>query len=112
MDDYVVNVDESRSRVRGFPAVPVIPGAGDSRSIDEIIIDIRRDLGIAGHPGYHHPWRPRTTEDIAELHARAAGRHPAPRTPARPRLVREPPSLAANDVVAMLLQGGYERSPS
>jgi hypothetical protein len=77
----------------------------DTRPADEIIVDVRRDLGIAGHPGCRHPWRPRTTEDVAELHARAAGRTPA--RPLRPRPTPDPPTLPANDgeAVAMLSQG-------
>jgi hypothetical protein len=44
----------------------------DQRPIDEIIADIRRDLGIAAMPGTH-PWKRRTPEDVALLCARAAG---------------------------------------
>ena len=41
------------------------------RPVDDIIIDIVRDLGLAAVPG-NHPWKRRTPADIAELCARAA----------------------------------------
>ena len=47
-----------------------------TRPIAELITEIRRDLGLATLPG-DHAWRRRTPDDIAELNARAAGRHPA-----------------------------------
>jgi hypothetical protein len=80
----------------------------DTRPASEIIVDIRHDLDTAGLPGYHHPWKRRTPDDVADLHALAARRTPVPRkattwTPAVP----EGPTLPANDgeAVAMLLQG-------
>ena len=42
-----------------------------NRPIDEIIIDIVRDLGLAAAAG-NHPWQRRTPEDVAILCARAA----------------------------------------
>jgi hypothetical protein len=56
------------------------------RPVEEIIIDIIRDLGLASGPGCH-PWKRRTPADIAELCALAA--RPAPtvgRSTARPAL--------------------------
>jgi len=44
-----------------------------------IIADICRDLGIAAPEGAPRPWKRRTPDDIALLHARAAG---PPQTPA------------------------------
>ena len=76
----------------------------DTRPADDIITDIRRDLGIVGLPGYHHPWKRRTAGDVAELHARAAERHPAAQTPCVRRPARERPANDG-DAVATLLQG-------
>jgi hypothetical protein len=80
----------------------------DTRAADEIIVDIRHDLDTAGLPGYHHPWKRRTPDDVADLHALAAGR-PAGLHRSRPPTspLRERPTLPANDgeAVAMLLQG-------
>jgi hypothetical protein len=83
----------------------------DNRPADEIITDIRRDLDTAGVPGYKHPWKRRTPEDVGTLHARAAGRAPAVQF-TTPRLVRDAPALPANDgqAVAALLRGD-ERQP-
>ena len=81
----------------------------DTRPIDEIIIDIRRDLDTAGTPGFRHAWKRRTPDDVANLHGVAAttpsGKRPA--RPHAPRLVRKRPTLPANDAeaVAMLLRG-------
>ena len=81
----------------------------DTRPIDEIIIDIRRDLDTAGTPGFRHAWKRRTPDDVANLHGVAAttpsGTRPA--RPPAPRLVRKRPILPANDAeaVAMLLRG-------
>ena len=84
----------------------------DTRPADEIIIDIRHDLDTAGLPGYHQPWKRRTPEDVADLHARAAGGRPERPRPAAPVRSRELPTLPANDgeAVTMLLQGD-ERLP-
>jgi hypothetical protein len=41
------------------------------RPLGDIIDDIIRDLGLAAAPG-SHPWKRRTPDDLAELHARAA----------------------------------------
>ena len=46
-----------------------------SRTVDEIITDIVRDLGLAHVPG-NHPWKRRTPADLAELQALAAQQVP------------------------------------
>jgi hypothetical protein len=43
----------------------------DGRPVKDIIEDIVRDLGLAHIPGTH-PWKRRTPDDLAELHARAS----------------------------------------
>ena len=91
---------------------PELEDAIDTRPIDEIIVDIRRDLDTAGTPGFRHAWKRRTSEDVATLHGLAAKpcsgpRTAQPQTPNAPRLVRQRPTLPANDAeaVAMLLRG-------
>lgn len=44
----------------------------DDRPVEHVITDILRDLGIAGQPGVRPPWKRRTPDHIAILHARAA----------------------------------------
>ncbi len=46
------------------------------RPVEEVIADIRRDLGIAGRPGMRHPWKRRTPGEVAALFARASSRGP------------------------------------
>ena len=59
------------------------------RPVDDIIRDIRRDLGLASQPG-DHPWRRRTPADIDDLHARAA----APSRQAQPSAASPGPPVA------------------
>jgi len=64
------------------------------RPIDDIIKEICRDLGIASLPG-NHPWKRRTSADIAQLNARAA----APSRPHQPGASpHEPRPDAAQDL--------------
>ena len=51
------------------------------RPVAEIVTDITRDLGLAHYPGTH-PWKRRTPEDVAALHARAAAPPVKPTPPA------------------------------
>jgi len=59
------------------------------RPVDDIIRDIRRDLGLASPPG-DHPWRRRTPADIRDLQARAA----APSRQAQPSAAPPGPHVA------------------
>jgi hypothetical protein len=53
----------------------------DTLPVETIIRDIERDLGVAHIRGANHPWKRRTPDDVAELHARAAA-EPAPNSSA------------------------------
>jgi hypothetical protein len=61
----------------------------ENRPIADIIADICRDLGIAALPGTH-PWKRRTSEDLAALCARAAAIRPAPAAPVFAPIVARP----------------------
>ena len=60
------------------------------RTVEDIITDIIRDLGLAAVPG-NHPWKRRTPADIAELVAHAAQPVPATQRAATPTPARDAP---------------------
>jgi hypothetical protein len=49
----------------------------ETRPVEEIITEIRRDLGIAAPPGARPRWKRRTPKDVALLCVRAAAKRPA-----------------------------------
>ena len=65
----------------------------DSLSVETVIRDILRDLGLAHIRGANHPWKRRTPEDVADLNARAAN-------PPRPRAAPPPPMPSAAPTVS------------
>ena len=65
------------------------------RPVEDIILDIIRDLGLAAYPG-SHPWKRRTPSDLAELLARAAQPVSAPASPGNAR--RSPEQICAAKV--------------
>ena len=94
---------------------PEIEDEIGTRSPEEIIADIRRDLQLGAPPGTRRPWRRRTPEDIAELHARAAkppGSEPRPAAKPRaiwpqdntPRGGKQPLPEDPAEAIAVLLQ--------
>jgi hypothetical protein len=62
----------------------------ENRPIGDVIADICRDLGLAALPGTH-PWKRRTTEDLATLCARAAVSR------ATPACIQKSPSAGAGN---------------
>ena len=68
-----------------------------TRPLDDIILELRRDLGLANPPGVP-PWRRRTPADIEALCTRAAG-HPSTRKPPPPPPDPEPEDM--DDLIAL-----------
>ncbi len=69
----------------------------DDRPVEEIITELRRDLGLGSLTG-RCPWKRRTPEDVAELHARAA----------KAAVLAEAPPAMRGQLVAMLGLGDRE----
>ena len=89
----------------------------DTRSVPEIVQEIRRDLGLEGTSG-GRPWKRRMPEDVRVLYARAAGEKvDAPAFVARPwfrvgsgaeAIPRDADGLGAE---ALMLAGAADRWP-